>query len=56
MEDCELPPTNRTCNNTEFRCDRGTCIPQDRLCDIVDDCGDNTDEIRSACNSYTKSD
>ena len=54
FEDCELPPTNRSCSSKEFRCSRGTCIPEDRLCDIVDDCGDNTDETRLACSSFSK--
>ena len=55
FEDCELPPTNRSCSNREFRCERGSCVPQDRKCDIVDDCGDNSDERLAVCSSFLKS-
>ena len=54
FDSCQLPATNRSCTNSEFRCDRGSCVSQDKLCDIVDDCGDNSDENRPSCSSYIK--
>ena len=32
------------CNETQIECN-GQCIVQSQLCDDVDDCGDNSDEI-----------
>lgn len=32
------------CNETQIECN-GLCIVQSQLCDDVDDCGDNSDEI-----------
>lgn len=54
LDNCQLLPTNRTCTGSEFKCDRGSCVGQDRLCDIVDDCGDNSDETRTICSSFSK--
>lgn len=54
FDNCALPRTDRTCNSSEVKCTRGSCINQDRLCDLVDDCGDNSDETRPVCSSYSK--
>lgn len=32
----------------------GVCIDTDRTCDFVDDCGDNSDEVKSVCNGRVK--
>ena len=37
------------CNNEEFHCDNGICIPNKYLCDVDDDCGDMSDEKKSQC-------
>jgi hypothetical protein len=52
--DCALPPTNRPCTSSEFTCNRGSCVDKDRLCDLVDDCGDNSDETLPMCSSYSR--
>ncbi len=54
FENCALPLTNRTCDDSEFTCSRGSCVQKNRLCDIVDDCGDNSDETIISCSSYSK--
>jgi hypothetical protein len=51
---CSLPPTNRICDNSEYRCSRGSCVTQDKKCDIEDNCGDNSDETLAICSSYSK--
>ena len=54
FDNCALPPNNRTCLSDEFTCGRGSCVDKTRLCDIVDDCGDNSDENRPSCSSFSK--
>lgn len=54
FDQCSLPATNLTCSNNDFKCNRGSCIPKDRLCDIVDDCGDFSDEYNRFCSSYSR--
>lgn len=34
-----------TCQESEFSCASGLCVPSEWLCDNEDDCGDGTDEI-----------
>lgn len=34
------------CRISEFSCSRGKCVPGDKYCDGVDDCGDGSDEPR----------
>jgi hypothetical protein len=54
FEYCALPPANRTCESSEFSCTRGSCINPNRICDLVDDCGDNSDENLVKFLSYSK--
>ena len=35
------------CGDWRFQCRNGKCIPNWRVCDFEDDCGDNSDETRS---------
>lgn len=38
------PLGNWTCLAEDFQCDSGKCMHNERVCDLVDDCGDNSDE------------
>lgn len=53
FQGCGLPAIGSSCDaNHQFKCNRGSCISQNRVCDYTDDCGDNTDEQISTCNAY----
>jgi hypothetical protein len=53
FQGCGLPAISSSCDaNHQFKCNRGSCISQNRVCDYTDDCGDNTDEQISTCNAY----
>lgn len=42
-----LPPQFMTqCAMSEHTCDNGRCIPMNKYCDNVNDCGDSSDEPR----------
>ncbi|XP_077978862.1 MAM and LDL-receptor class A domain-containing protein 1-like [Glandiceps talaboti] len=51
---CALSPILPTCMEDEIRCDKGSCVKETMLCDFTDDCGDNSDENDSLCNSYVE--
>ena len=36
---------NTSYKNDYFRCDNGVCLNYDKVCNVVDDCGDSSDEI-----------
>lgn len=53
--DCGLPPISDECNlENQFKCQRGSCISQDFLCNFEDDCGDWSDEVEDLahCQDY----
>ncbi|XP_072041696.1 uncharacterized protein [Amphiura filiformis] len=37
------------CDEDEYECANGSCIPEDWRCDQLDDCGDNSDEADCEC-------
>ena len=55
FENCALPYSlAQSCSSNEFKCNRGNCVDKDRLCDLTDDCGDNSDETLAICSSYQR--
>ncbi|XP_041460944.1 MAM and LDL-receptor class A domain-containing protein 2-like [Lytechinus variegatus] len=57
MRQCALPvPQSRDCEIDENRCANNACIPETRLCDFTDDCGDSSDEDPDVCGSYNMCD
>lgn len=43
---------DKPCTSEEFTCANKYCIPQENLCDFVNDCADNSDELDSICSKY----
>jgi len=54
MINCQFPQPRPSCPANYFTCDRKACISQSRVCDLTDDCGDNSDELN--CANYTQCD
>jgi hypothetical protein len=54
FRNCQFPPQQDTCPIGSFTCARKACIPMNKVCDLVDDCGDNSDELN--CQGYTACD
>ncbi|XP_071956930.1 MAM and LDL-receptor class A domain-containing protein 1-like [Antedon mediterranea] len=48
LRNCALPPRQTQCLDTDiqFRCSSGACVYNSYLCDLTDDCGDNSDEMQ----------
>lgn len=50
FQDCSpLPGPDRKCTAQEFTCSNKHCIAEDKLCDFVNDCADNSDENAFIC-------
>ncbi|CAI9153900.1 unnamed protein product [Rangifer tarandus platyrhynchus] len=50
FQDCfPLLSADRTCTAQEFTCANKHCIAEDKLCDFVNDCADNSDETPFIC-------
>lgn len=41
------------CGFADFECDNGNCIKWNLQCDVIDDCGDGSDENDSFCRKYS---
>ncbi|XP_051007238.1 MAM and LDL-receptor class A domain-containing protein 1 [Acomys russatus] len=55
FQDCSpLLDTNRKCTAEEFTCANKHCIAEDKLCDFVNDCADNSDETMFICGTSTR--
>ena len=53
---CGPPPVQEECLGTEFHCEVSKgCILKTWLCDLQDDCGDNSDEAEG-CEAYHRTD
>ncbi|XP_077861589.1 MAM and LDL-receptor class A domain-containing protein 1-like [Saccoglossus kowalevskii] len=53
--DCEWPDSTQSCDTgSHFWCRNGACIDKDLVCDLVNNCGDNSDEMN--CGSYIQCD
>ncbi|XP_071851180.1 MAM and LDL-receptor class A domain-containing protein 1-like isoform X5 [Apostichopus japonicus] len=50
FQSCGYPDSQVSCQNDEFRCANQRCIDDTRVCDLTDDCGDQSDEIN--CGDY----
>ena len=38
------------CDEDQWSCDNGQCIPLDKRCDVIPDCVDDSDELDEYCN------
>ncbi|XP_075409528.1 MAM and LDL-receptor class A domain-containing protein 1 [Tenrec ecaudatus] len=55
FQDCSpLLSPGRKCTAWEFTCANKHCIPQDKLCDFVNDCADNSDETSFVCSTSSE--
>ncbi|XP_056375212.1 MAM and LDL-receptor class A domain-containing protein 1 isoform X3 [Hyla sarda] len=53
FEDCSpVVLDDKPCTSEEFMCSNKYCIPKKNMCDLVNDCVDNSDEDHYLCNSY----
>ncbi len=51
---CEFSAPRPSCPSNYFTCERKSCVPISRKCDLIDDCGDGSDEKN--CTGYTTCD
>ena len=55
MKNCEFPaPRPNGCPDDYFSCKSQACVEQSRVCDLIDDCGDGSDEV--SCVGYNSCD
>ncbi|RNA19406.1 MAM and LDL-receptor class A domain-containing 2-like, partial [Brachionus plicatilis] len=54
LVNCEFPVPRPTCPSDYFTCQRKACVSQKQVCDLIDDCGDNSDELN--CSAYNQCD
>uniref|UniRef100_A0A3Q3R9I1 MAM domain-containing protein n=1 Tax=Monopterus albus TaxID=43700 RepID=A0A3Q3R9I1_MONAL len=48
--DCSPPlPSDEPCTPGQYACANGQCIPEDNLCDLINHCGDSSDENPYIC-------
>ncbi|XP_069815135.1 MAM and LDL-receptor class A domain-containing protein 1 [Dendropsophus ebraccatus] len=53
FEDCApVLLDDKPCTSEEFMCSNKYCIPKKNMCDLANDCSDNSDEDHYLCNSY----
>ena len=56
IRNCQLPPivNPSQCQGADqYLCSRGSCVKKNNLCDMTDDCGDQSDELSRLCSSYS---
>lgn len=54
---CSIPSASPSCPRSKFSCTKTkACIEYNKVCDLQDDCGDNSDEDPSVCNQYKRFD
>ena len=44
--------SNHSCSESEFVCQNGQCLQKRWVCDLDDDCSDNSDEDKNMCGWY----
>jgi hypothetical protein len=55
LRNCQFPPVRPNgCPSNYFTCERKACVQMNRVCDLIDDCGDASDEVN--CANYTSCD
>lgn len=55
--DCNFLPfvvPNACAHRSQFQCARGSCVKRSELCDLVDNCGDSSDESIALCANYRR--
>ena len=50
---CTTDNCTGLCEENEFTCFNGECIDMSYVCDGINDCGDNSDEVN--CSKYSTS-
>ncbi|XP_017755666.1 PREDICTED: very low-density lipoprotein receptor-like isoform X1 [Eufriesea mexicana] len=45
---------SKSCALRQFQCENGKCIPAPWVCDLTNDCGDNSDETNKKCKGSQK--